>query len=197
MASTLGFGGNGSSSRQETMVDGRVRNCVDDGPFRELRPAFLAVSPKEIRTADHCFFRDVIDGPDNRDAVLMAQGYNATNIAQISQLAQFHQFAPALEGSPHGVIHASLGGEMNPTTSPNEPLFFLHHPQIDAIWWRWQQQDPSVRLTDFAGTKNTPGGAIADEPASLDDVLLMNGLAPDITVREIMDTTDARWCYKY
>jgi tyrosinase len=129
-------------------------------------------------------------------AVSLAGIYNATHVATVSREPDFHSFAYSLEGGPHGAIHAALGGEMAPSTSPNEPLFFLHHPQIDALWWRWQQQNPATRLTEFAGNRNSPTGGPAGN-ATLDDVLLMNGIAPDITVREIMDTSDPRWCYKY
>jgi tyrosinase len=92
---------------------------MDDGPFRNLRPSRVAFSPTDIADNEHCFYREVIDGPDNRDAVSMAPAYTSENIAQIQTLQNFTSFAQNLEGSPHGVIHASLGGEMNPTTSPN------------------------------------------------------------------------------
>jgi tyrosinase len=69
---------------------------------------------------EHCFFRNVIDGPSNPDAVTMAPAYTAENIRKIQEEEEFYEmFEQRLEGSPHGVIHASLGGEMNPTTSPN------------------------------------------------------------------------------
>jgi tyrosinase len=123
MSSRLGFGGQGSSQRTETLRDGSTIKCVSDGPFKNLRPSYLAVSPQEVTAQKHCFFRDVTDGKDDPNAVLMAGGYNSSNVKKIQKEEYFSSFAQMLEGGPHGVIHASLGGEMNPTTSPNGKSF--------------------------------------------------------------------------
>ncbi len=29
---------------------------------------------------------------------------------------------------------------MGPGTSPNDPVFFLHHCNVDRIWSRWEQE---------------------------------------------------------
>jgi tyrosinase len=126
--SATAFGGQGSSTRTETYRDdGSTLKCVSDGAFKNLRPSWLAISPTEVTKTNkgHCMFRNVVDGKDDPNAVLMAQGYNASNVARIQKEEYFGSFAQMLEGGPHGVIHASLGGEMNPTTSPNGELF---HP---------------------------------------------------------------------
>ena len=53
----------------------------------------------------------------------------------------FHQFRPGLEG-PHGTVHMQIGGDMGQRTSPNDPIFFMHHAQIDRIWAHWQRSHP-------------------------------------------------------
>ena len=35
-------------------------------------------------------------------------------------------------------------GSMFWSTSPNDPIFFLHHCNIDRLWSEWQQQNPTV-----------------------------------------------------
>ena len=46
-----------------------------------------------------------------------------------------------LESQPHDVIHGAVGGIMNETTqSGNDPVFFLHHTEIDHLWKRWLAQ---------------------------------------------------------
>jgi len=41
----------------------------------------------------------------------------------------------------HNRVHMWVGGSMTTTgTSPNDPLFFLHHANIDRLWDRWEQQ---------------------------------------------------------
>lgn len=43
------------------------------------------------------------------------------------------------EGSQlHNRVHLWVGRSMTPMTSPNDPVFFLHHCFIDKIWADWQ-----------------------------------------------------------
>jgi len=52
-------------------------------------------------------------------------------------------FRTALEGfNPtrlHNQIHRWIFGHMILNTSPNDPLFFLNHCNVDRIWAKWQQ----------------------------------------------------------
>jgi tyrosinase len=38
----------------------------------------------------------------------------------------------------HNRVHTWVGGDMMAGTSPNDPVFFLHHANIDRLWARWQ-----------------------------------------------------------
>jgi tyrosinase len=40
----------------------------------------------------------------------------------------------------HNRVHVWVGGDMSPGTSPNDPIFWLHHANVDRIWWNWQLQ---------------------------------------------------------
>jgi hypothetical protein len=42
----------------------------------------------------------------------------------------------------HNRVHVWVGGSMLPGTSPNDPVFFLHHCNVDRLWWQWQQDHP-------------------------------------------------------
>ncbi len=49
------------------------------------------------------------------------------------------QFRPTLEAAPlHNFIHNWVGGHMGGGASPNDPIFFLHHCNIDRLWAMWQ-----------------------------------------------------------
>jgi len=53
-------------------------------------------------------------------------------------------FRNALEGwingpSMHNLVHVWIGGDMGPATSPNDPVFYLNHCNVDRIWAGWQQ----------------------------------------------------------
>ena len=40
----------------------------------------------------------------------------------------------------HNRVHLWVGGSMEPMTSPNDPVFFLHHCFIDKVWADWQSK---------------------------------------------------------
>lgn len=54
----------------------------------------------------------------------------------------FASFSGALEG-PHGWVHGAIAGTMGTSTSPADPLFWLHHGFIDKLWADWQVSHPS------------------------------------------------------
>ncbi len=65
-----------------------------------------------------------------------------TGINTVLGLPDFELFRPALESPPHDIIHGRMGRHMAAMTSPNDPIFFLHHAQVDRLWARWQQTHP-------------------------------------------------------
>jgi tyrosinase len=53
-------------------------------------------------------------------------------------------FRNALEGwrpqrALHNQVHVYIAGNMASAASPNDPLFFVHHANVDRIWAHWQQ----------------------------------------------------------
>ncbi|MCH8150178.1 MAG: tyrosinase family protein, partial [Planctomycetes bacterium] len=67
----------------------------------------------------------------------------ATTVGNTLAQSAFHLFRPSLEHSPHhNRIHGRVGGDMGQMTSPNDPIFFLHHCQVDRLWAKWQQDHP-------------------------------------------------------
>ncbi|MET7618282.1 tyrosinase family protein [Streptomyces sp. NPDC005408] len=42
----------------------------------------------------------------------------------------------------HNRVHRWVGGVMVGATSPNDPVFWLHHAFIDLLWTRWQSAHP-------------------------------------------------------
>jgi tyrosinase len=80
----------------------------------------------------------------------------------------------------------------------SDPIFFLHHTQIDRLWYLWQQGDPETRTMEFAGYKTQDHfDGTKPPPASLEDTLLMNGLADDLKVKDLMITQSSLLCYYY
>ncbi|KAF8055434.1 tyrosinase [Lyophyllum atratum] len=114
----------------------------------------------------------------------------------------FEGFRVELEGAPvtpgpkvHDAGHRLLGGDMADTySSPGDPLFFLHHANLDRIWWTWQMADPAKRLYAVSGRTSVtpPYGSL-----TLGFMLEMANLAPRVPVREVMDIGGGCLCYEY
>ncbi|KAM0085922.1 hypothetical protein ACKRZS_001723 [Fusarium odoratissimum] len=195
MASKNGFGGNGDAEKTEKTASGSTLKCVTDGPFAKLRPEYLETEPRKLTDGGHCLHRNLpeVDEPDA--FATMAKVFGPEGVEEVQASGNWSHYAWSLEGGPHGSIHACLGGEMNPTTSPNEPLFFLHHAQIDRLWWLWQKEN-STRLAEYNGLYKNINQTEQHE-VSLDDVLMMGGIDEDLTVGDVMDTTKGPLCYTY
>ena len=49
-------------------------------------------------------------------------------------------FTGELENQPHNIVHGLVGGAGlmgNPNTAAQDPIFWLHHSNIDRLWERW------------------------------------------------------------
>lgn len=129
---------------------------------------------------------------------MLGEYYSPSAVEEVRVLSNFKDFTYGLEGGPHGAVHAGIGGDMGPSTSPNDPIFFLHHTQIDRLWYLWQQENPEIRMMDYAGNKTQyHKDGPNPEAAALTDVLSYIGLATDLVVRDVMNTTSSLLCYNY
>jgi len=46
-------------------------------------------------------------------------------------------FEPSFESAPHNLIHNIIGGVMADMLSPTDPIFWLHHANVDRLWVAW------------------------------------------------------------
>lgn len=131
-----------------------------------------------------------------------------------------------MEGAPgpHGGIHEILGADMigtcpsnapstcigGPKWTPNDPLFFMHHAMVDKMWYDWQYKRPENFWSYSGGSIPT---LATNEPVTYADymefrngkppltnystVLPGDGIFPDRTIFEMMDTMAGPLCYKY
>jgi tyrosinase len=86
-----------------------------------------------------------------------------------------------------------LHGVSSPNVCLADPLFYLHHTQLDRLWYIWQQRDPEARLTSYSGHNQRH----SMEMAKLSDKIKMQGWAPEIEVQEVMSTEGELLCYRY
>ena len=79
---------------------------------------------------------------------------NAAAVSAAMANSTFNSFAPALEGV-HNSGHVWVGGSMQSIpTAPADPVFWMHHAEIDRIWAAWQSGHPGQNppLTGAAAT---------------------------------------------
>ena len=139
-------------------------------------------------------------------------------MANATHLPTYEEFRIELEGLPitpthkmHDGGHYGVGGEMsNFYSSPGgnirqcyslcslttyflDPLFYLHHANLDRVWRMWQTMLPD-RLYEISG-RSTIDPPFVD--VTLDYPLDMGTLADTIPIRDVMDIWSAPNCYTY
>jgi tyrosinase len=88
----------------------------------------------------------------------------------------------------HNRVHVWVGGDMGPGTSPNDPIFFLNHCNVDRIWEGWMRRRGRVYLP-LAG--QGPPGQRANDP-------LFSIVWPSMRADEVLDPTETgRDWYRY
>lgn len=65
-----------------------------------------------------------------------------------------------LESQPHNLVHNNIGGFMGDFMSPTDPIFFLHHANIDRVWDVW------TRKQQARGLPILPDGYLVQPPVS-------------------------------
>ncbi|KAF9507192.1 hypothetical protein BS47DRAFT_1377967 [Hydnum rufescens UP504] len=103
----------------------------------------------------------------------------------------------------HTSTHLSIGGDVSDIShSPNDPVFFLLHGQLDRLWASWQAHDPrnaraigggeSQDLTNFDQYPTGNGVDVTENT-----VVYMSNLGPDARVKDVLDTKGGYLCYEY
>ena len=84
-------------------------------------------------------------------------------------------------------------------SSPGDPIFFLHHAQIDRLWTLWQKRDLKTRQYAISGN-----GTLFNYPPSpefkLSNKIDLGKLSPGgpRPIWEFMDTSGGTpFCYDY
>ena len=70
-------------------------------------------------------------------------------------------FRKYTEWNIHDVTHRWVGGNMLQAASPNDPVFFLHHCNLDRLWAMWQRRNATEPYLPSSGG---PTGHNIDDP---------------------------------
>ncbi|KAK9784031.1 putative Tyrosinase copper-binding domain-containing protein [Seiridium cardinale] len=179
--------------------------CVANGPFVNLTMHINQTS----NSADYCLTRD-----------LNANGFAWAGSSYLDVCLATETYEEAWQcfiSSPHTAGHSAIGGTMlDVVASPGDPLFFLHHTYLDRVWWQWQEQNLTTRLTDMSGRNiptqtyldqnsfDYPSTAVTDyfndggtNVTTLNHTLWMVGLIPNATIADVMDLGGDLICAEY
>lgn len=90
--------------------------------------------------------------------------YNALDLSPFSpsvvnfQRGTTNSFEVAIETAPHNPVHNIIGDVMNTMYSPLDPIFYLHHANVDRLWHAWSLPDggtmPAPTDSYWAGSFN-------------------------------------------
>jgi tyrosinase len=142
--SPKGIGSDGNSSNG---------NCIPDGPFKDwdlpIYPESNSVQPECIqRTFWRGYAQRGLPSASYVSNTMIIQSYAVSRWDMVQPA--FLSFANTAEGwreiqQPgvsatnwlHNQVHMVVGGSMSPLTSPNDPVFFLHHTNVDRVYESW------------------------------------------------------------
>ncbi|KAI2631202.1 hypothetical protein GGS21DRAFT_169426 [Xylaria nigripes] len=156
--------------------------CITTGEFGNDT---LHVGPGTANT-DHCLSR----AADETQTAQCNQDFTNSCLSQ----REYDQFRECFELGPHGYGHNGIGAVMaEVSSSVGDPFFFLHHGFVDHTYRIWQNAHPSRRLTIEGCADN----ASPCTPISMDTVVSVGGIRPDVTVADVLDTLNGTLCYRY
>ncbi|KAF5604330.1 monophenol monooxygenase [Fusarium pseudocircinatum] len=201
-----GFGGNGvfidisSWTNVTRVVSGRSGGgCVTDGPFAKGEFEVNAGPDNSTAYKPRCLARDI-------SAKYGISKLNQTVVDWTLEAKDFFEFDQRVQGGGHLAIGGSLGEMGDMYSSPGDPIFWLHHTNVDRLWDKWQRLDWPARKSDISGPDTQyayPYNFFGDKEyknITLAYVMDFGNLLPDrryITVEEAMDTQAERLCYTY
>jgi tyrosinase len=81
----------------------------------------------------------------------------------------------------HNRVHVWVGGDMAPGSSPNDPVFFLNHCNVDRVWEAWMRRRGRTYLP-AAG--QGPAGHRANDP-------LFSVVWPSLTPNQVLDPAES------
>ena len=139
------LGGNGDISTQ----------IVNRGPFRAGQWSIVNSSGADAGPLRRAFgsqgWAQTLPTLNEIEQVLAITPYDISPWSEFSNPS----FRNQLEGfdgpNLHNRGHGWVAGSMLPMTSPNDPVFFLHHCMVDKLWHEWQLRHPTQGYLPVSG----------------------------------------------
>lgn len=182
------LGGNGSALNQ----------VVTSGPFRQGQWTIVNSSGLSAGPLTRAFGRQnwaqTLPTQAEIDQVLLVTPYDSFAWNANSDPSFRNQLEGFRGPNLHNRGHGWVGGSMLPMTSPNDPIFFMHHSMVDKLWHEWQLRFPNQGYLPMNGgpfgqnlndpMDSTPAGPIGNRPIDL-----LDSTALGIEYDRLMDGT--------
>jgi tyrosinase len=165
---------------------------VVDGSFANYTVRYydMAVRP-------HCISRGFIHHETQELGKLSGWHLRPEAMGELARAPDYQAFEEVVEGLAHNALHWGIRGDFGSWAAANDPIFFLHHAQLDRLWWTWQQEDPKARLMEYEGKAFN----VSSERARLHDGLGFGGLKElaglgkgNVSVASVMDAAGGCGC---
>lgn len=179
--------------------------CVQNGPFT-FPNLKLSISGVEASTQypEHCLRRDFSPAVAVHD--MKRSAWDATLAAP-----DYYTMWRRLEGNPgvmipgapniHNGGHNGVGGELgqmgHPFNSPADPLFYLHHGNLDRLYWLWQQKKLPQRYFDVGGPVNQYDLTGSQGNVTLNFEVHLGSLGGKKKLGQLTNTRAGPFCYTY
>ncbi|MCP5243777.1 DVUA0089 family protein [Nitrosomonas sp.] len=171
-------GGPGASMWNDDLLGGdgnSITGIVETGPFRSGQWSVINSDGNATGPLRRRFGQSGASTLPTQSEILQVLGVTPYDSFPWN-ISSSPSFRNQLEGwtgpNLHNRGHVWVGGSMLPMTSPNDPVFFMHHCMVDKLWHEWQLRFPNQgylpvsggpfgqNLTDaMAGTPNGPVGS--------------------------------------
>ncbi len=108
-------------------------------PYWDWTVAAQATIPAPFRVAGNALYDGTRNASMNSGAGSISASTRTSAINSLTPLDYFNAQS-ALNG-PHGSVHVAVSGNMSSvSTAAQDPIFWLHHAQIDRMWNLWLAQ---------------------------------------------------------
>ncbi|KFY00717.1 hypothetical protein V490_01234 [Pseudogymnoascus sp. VKM F-3557] len=194
----------------DVIVPGNGGGCVTSGPFKDMVVALGPIAgtldgvtanptPDGLSYNPRCLRRDISENAavSTRTNATVSLLTTHDNISDFQDYMQgvFAQGILGVHGGGHFTIGGDPGGDF--FTSPGDPAFWLHHANIDRIWWIWQNQDLATRQNAIAGQTHMTGDGV---PTTLEDDQFFQVNAKVPKLKDLLTTlggAGGEFCYIY
>jgi tyrosinase len=137
--------------------------AVTTGPFRASQWLVVNSSGQQSGPLTRTFGIQTQSIPTQAeiDQIMAITPYDSSNWNRGSNPSFRNQLEGWIGPNLHNRGHIWVGGSMLPMTSPNDPVFFMHHCMVDKLWYEWQLRFPSQ---SYQPTTGGPFGQNLNDP---------------------------------